>query len=389
MAVVCVTGTGLCFADDGVRLQRFGPNTTTGLSSAIRVSNADLVHTTQLLPGAVIATEADLQTADVLTSLGELLREFQSSGDDIVKLNVYVRDAEVRDAFATTLARWGESRLPSVSYVATPLPDERALVALDAVFVSRLPNAQRLPTLHRVARIAEEKRHSQAAVLPAGDVVYVAGQAEPGALVEATRATLDGLLKTLAHLALDRRHIVQVKCFLQPMSDVATVNEQMAAFFGDGLIPPVSYVEWISGSAPIEIELVAWASPGESSDTLSYATPPWMKSSPVFSRLSRIHGNDRIYTSGLYSELAGSGEEQVRAVFKQLRQVLDLSGSDLRHLAKATYYVSDADASRQLNQLRPEYYDPQRPPAASKATVADVAGKNRSLTLDMIAAPIR
>ena len=52
---------------------------------------------------------------------------------------------------------------------------------------------------------------------------------------------------------------------------------------------------------------------------------------------------------------------------------------------KATYYVADDDSSNKLNDLRPKYYDPARPPAASKAKVAGSGMENTSVTLDIIA----
>lgn len=73
----------------------------------------------------------------------------------------------------------------------------------------------------------------------------------------------------------------------------------------------------------------------------------------------------------------------------KLPDILKASGSDMRHLAKATYYVSDNDASAKLNELRPKFYDPQRPPAASKAQVFGVGVADKSLTLDMIAVPAK
>jgi enamine deaminase RidA (YjgF/YER057c/UK114 family) len=76
-------------------------------------------------------------------------------------------------------------------------------------------------------------------------------------------------------------------------------------------------------------------------------------------------------------------------VFDRLKDILDRTGSDFRHLAKATYYVSADDASRKLNELRPRYYDPKRPPAASKAVVAGVGMTERTVTLDMIAVPAK
>jgi len=78
----------------------------------------------------------------------------------------------------------------------------------------------------------------------------------------------------------------------------------------------------------------------------------------------------------------------VRDLFEQLREVLAATGSDLRHLAKATYYVTDEDASDALNKLRPEYYDPARPPAASKATVHGVGAADRTVSMDMIAVAV-
>ena len=47
----------------------------------------------------------------------------------------------------------------------------------------------------------------------------------------------------------------------------------------------------------------------------SWDTPPGMKASPVFSRVSRIHDNRRIYLSGLYGEEAGDGAAQVTSIF--------------------------------------------------------------------------
>jgi enamine deaminase RidA (YjgF/YER057c/UK114 family) len=75
----------------------------------------------------------------------------------------------------------------------------------------------------------------------------------------------------------------------------------------------------------------------------------------------------------------------VGEIFDALGGIAKQTGSDLEHLVKATYYVTDADASRQLNELRPRYYNPLRPPAASKAMVRGTGQSGRTVTLDMIA----
>ena len=179
-----------------------------------------------------------------------------------------------------------------------------------------------------------------------------------------------------------------IKCFLQPMVESDVVEQEIIKFFADDLAPPVAYVEWVS-SLPIEIELVAHAPRMATKETVSYSTPPWMTSSPVFSRVARIHGDQRIYVSDVLTDAAGDGGQQVKSVFGSLQGVLEQAGSSLKHLAKATYYVSSGDASEQLTNLRPLYYDPQRPPSASKAAVRSIGVPNRSFVLDMIAAPAR
>ncbi|MCY2967387.1 MAG: Rid family hydrolase, partial [Planctomycetota bacterium] len=98
-------------------------------------------------------------------------------------------------------------------------------------------------------------------------------------------------------------------------------------------------------------------------------------------------GKSLIFVSGLYGKSSNAGTEEVTEIFSGLEQTLKQAGSNLRHLAKATYFVSTEDASAKLNELRPKYYDPQRPPAASKAAVIGTGMPGKTLTLDMIAVP--
>jgi enamine deaminase RidA (YjgF/YER057c/UK114 family) len=100
-----------------------------------------------------------------------------------------------------------------------------------------------------------------------------------------------------------------------------------------------------------------------------------------------IADGDTIFVSGIFAEAAKSAPEQVEEIFATLTDALKNMGGDLRHLVKATYYVSDDESSRALNNLRPNYYDAERPPAASKALVRGVGRPKRTVTLDMIAVP--
>jgi enamine deaminase RidA (YjgF/YER057c/UK114 family) len=137
---------------------------------------------------------------------------------------------------------------------------------------------------------------------------------------------------------------------------------------------------------PIEIELIAAAGAptGKEPDAIEFITPPGMKPSPVYAKITRVNRGRLIYVSSLYSPEHRNATTQVREVFGELHKLMQEAGGDLKHLAKATYYVSAADVSKALNDIRPDYYDPLRPPAASKAQVRGVAMPHRTFTMDMI-----
>ena len=103
-----------------------------------------------------------------------------------------------------------------------------------------------------------------------------------------------------------------------------------------------------------------------------------------YSRVTRVNHGRRIYVSGLYAT-GKTGEAQVKNFFDQLRAVLKKTGGDLDHLAKATYFVADDEANKQLNVQRLRVYDARRPPAASKATVTATGRKDCGLVGDFIA----
>ncbi|MDF1844832.1 MAG: Rid family hydrolase [Rubripirellula sp.] len=370
-------------ADPKSKIQRYGDSLT---NSVVTVNGRDLAHTHQLLP-AERGLQATEQIEDVFQQLKNVINDSGSSVDDLIQVNLYVASPEVAVAAHGHLTHWIPANArPAVTTVETPLPQD-ASFGMDAIYAVR--QSEQLSKISKAPHSAQPPNSSlpksQIRILPQGDVVYVSGQAKPGNLAMATRVTLEGLQQTLDHLKLRRTDIVRVKCFLQPMSEVEVVNLELTRFFAIDALPAISHVEWIGGdSRPIEIELVVAASALKTSATISYETPPGMKASPVFSRVARIHGNHRIYVSALISDSAGEGTEQVQSIFEQLIRRLKPARSNLRHLAKAEYYVTSASSSSALNQIRPLYYDPARPPAASKAMVRGIGHADRAVSIAMI-----
>src|SRR5215204_3430487 len=328
------------------------PSATSGTATAVVVGDIPLVHTAQMLPlnprGELIEEPTlDAQIAHVLAKLDQVLRSAQSELRLVVKLNVYLSRAEDLQPVQGALSRCFTSPAkPAASFVVGNLAVQGARVAMDAI----APVSAKMRRDSTTA-VTNENGCAQAAVLAGGGKVYVSGMADTNALPIATRKTLEKLSAAIAHLGLNQSHIVQLKSFLQPMSEVATVRQEIVNFFG-GQAPPLVFVDWISKAPnpPIEIELIATA-PGDFSreaDSVSFITPPGTIGSKVYSRVARVNHGKLIFFSGLYGMKSETGAGQIREIFGTIKGVLAKCGSDLEHLAKATYYVSDDEASNQL-----------------------------------------
>lgn len=361
-----------------IELRSIAPQAKTGSAAAVVVDDVPLVHTAQVFAPADITDPAQA-VDDVLRRTADVLAAANSQLGRVVRWHFYVAtDAEAAVVQRKLAERYDDSYRPAVTYAAGKLAEAGSLIAADCVAVASQPAAERT-----VVRLPG------AAVLPPTHKLYISGDARSGELDVAARGTLEALENSLRFAGLDWSDVVQLKTFLTPIDGAAEVRRVMARFFGERPVPVLTFVEWKSSGVPIEIELVAAAKPevAPATETVEFLTPTGMTSSPVFSRAARVHSAQTIYTSGLYGEGATDAPGRVRAILSQLGELSKQTGGDLKHLVKATYYCSSDESSGLLNKIRPEYYDPQRPPAASKAIVAGVGRPDCDLTVDMILVP--
>lgn len=339
---------------------------------AKNAGNVPLLFTEQVLPvddsGAVVSPgDAVGQITHLITIVGELLETHQSGWEKAARIHLCVTSPEVeKEVRAVTEAIFRDVPL---TWVVSKLPKPGALVAVDVVATTEFG----------------EKGGPRAKVLPAGVRIFVSGQASSLKGMEAaTRGTMEQLQNTMEQLGRSLSDSAQIKSFLGPMDDADIAREVIAEFFPEGETPPLVFVEWKS-SRPIEIELVA--SGGRSrpgSEPMEFITPAGMTASPVYCRVVRVNFGKLIFVSGLNGDDIYKPNGQVNVLFGQLKELVEAHKSDLRHLVKGTYYVSESDVSTEFNKVRPDYYDPARPPAASKAMVAG-CGDGSTITIDMIA----
>lgn len=353
-------------------------------TACVVTSGEDLLHTTQIT--SLTPSDLTAQTNGVIKSLTRLLSERGSAWENIVKLNVYATSDEDAQSVTSILkTHFPEDKLPAIACVATALSHTSAKVAIDAVAVT-----------NKSQTISPD---AFASVLKMGPRVYVSGQAEKGdgTVSDATQKTMDSLGRTLSFLGLNSTNVIQLKCFITPISAVPDAKREIEKWFSSHppetapsnpvQMAPVSFVEWQS-ALPIEIEMIASAPSLTSGPLIETRTPPGMTSPAVYSRLTIARHPASIYLSGMYPATATAPPStQLRSLFSRLKQCLDLTGSDWMHLAKATYYVSNNDLSKEHNTVRPDYFSPRRPPAASKANVRGVGKPGHGISMDFIVVP--
>jgi enamine deaminase RidA (YjgF/YER057c/UK114 family) len=370
------------------RLRSIGADATAGTAKAVVVEDGALVHTAAFQPvdadGRVQgAGDADAQAAYVLENLKVALAAAGASAGRLVRLHVYVADASVVpavDRALTNLRSQGASP-PAVTIVESRMPRAGVLVAMDAVAVTTRATRAGAPERLAVSGLAPVPGGgAHVAVQPEGPFAIVSGRAAPGELETAVRGTMEQLRADLQSIGLGFEHAVHVKTFLSDMTRATDVQQIVASVF-QGTAPPQVVTEWRDASLPVEIELVA-AAPGAVSggERLSLVEPI----SSRFSRVARVFAGQPVFVSGLVGTSTDPAT-QVREIFKEMSRLLEQAGSDMRHLVKATYYVSDKTADAEINTIRPTIFDAARPPAASKISVQGTGRSGKGAVIDMIA----
>jgi enamine deaminase RidA (YjgF/YER057c/UK114 family) len=359
-------------------------------TTAVIVDKMPLLHTRQLFPfdsqGKLVGEGSpDQQIEQVLANLEAVLEDSGSAMTELIRVNVYALSTSIVSKVHQQLGERLDANVrPAITSVLTPLPRRGVVIAIDAVAGAAESSAA--VVLKRCNSVAGNDGCADAAILPAGGIAYLSGQPEGFDLTTLpSTKSMTRLMKTLRQLKLAPEHVVQVKVFLNPITASDQVLHEVQSFFPEQLAPPVVFVEWLA-ALPVEIEMIAQLPPSDGPvEPVEYFDPPEFHPSNTFSRVALMRAPRQIYIAGLYANKPSRGQPQADLLFGQLDEVLQQTGSDMRHLVKATYYVSDDDAARWVDRTRPKVFDPVRPPAASKLMVHGVGHSQRTMTVDMIA----
>jgi enamine deaminase RidA (YjgF/YER057c/UK114 family)/rhodanese-related sulfurtransferase len=344
--------------------------------AAVAPANATLAYTTQLsAPNS--AVDATRQVESILKQLDGLLGKVGASRDTLVRINLYATSDEAVSSARRALEAAGV-KCPAAPVV-TDLPKAGAMAAIEAIAVAS--GVERSPVPGEVRLLKSDR------------AVYISGMAaaKPD-VAEATRGTMAQLDGVLRHLGIPKANVTTVKSFLRGEAGAVDAARGEIAKYFDGNPPPLTWVNWTTKDA-IEIELVAEVPDAKAAghesetDTVTFLTPPGATTSPLYSKVTIVHpGGRMIYTSGVVA--SGEGRDataETRLALAAMKEAVTKAGGDFEHLVKATYYPSSDAATQALTKVRPEFYNPKRPPAASRALVRSTGTPGSQLTFDLIA----
>ncbi len=362
-------------------VRRAGTNSVTRMSEAVVVGDTALWYSSRIVAtpdtSGQRAKGLGDQTRSVLKQLDEQLGQANGGTPHVIRLNITLASSEAGPAVCKDLeSHYPADRRPVVTITGGLMPESDVLISIDAVGV-----------LGDLAAAAKSELLGQGAACPAGPKVFISGKAAQGNLAAGTRDTLKQIDDNLKYLGLTKADIVQLRGFVMPLDEIDSYDAEIKNYFGDVPVPAVTFTHWISSGYLVEIEAVVKDTSREPAKQIEFVTPPGETASPVYCRVCRVPAGPLIFTTGLTGESDAESANEVVQIFEKLKPLLVDQGSDLRHMAKATYFCADDASSVSLNTLRPKLYDPERPPAASKAIVPHVGFPGHAITLDMIAVP--
>ncbi|MEX2512091.1 MAG: RidA family protein [Cyclobacteriaceae bacterium] len=369
------------------------PNDETGSSLATVVGNVPLAFTDQIFPldksgNLVGGTDIESQVIQVFKNMEMMLESAGTDLSNLLRINVYLQhENHAQQVLEEIRELLPEGAFPAITLINGGQPREKVLLTMDGVATApHSSNSEGAVSLHLAEGLNGKTNRSGVAILPSGRKVFISGQAEPGDdLLEASDKTMQNLFATLAYIGASARDVVQIKAFINPIEDAAAVEEVIVAFFRGQKAPPIVMVEWLQEESKAEIELIASA-PENTNDkeAVSYYAPPWMSQATTFSRVVDVKSGGLFFTSGLYAEEGSDEEAKARNLFRTLSRLLQKAGSDYDNLVKATYYPSHEKGREGLVNVRTEFYNPERPPAASLIRIQGTGRQGVNLNVDMI-----
>ncbi len=125
---------------------------------------------------------------------------------------------------------------------------------------------------------------------------------------------------------------------------------------------------------------------------LHFLNPTALAPPAGYSHVAVASGGTIVFLSGQVAtdregKLVGAGDlaAQTRQVFENLRAGLEAAGTDFAHVAKLTFYVTDASKIAVVRGIRDAFVDTRHPPASTAVEIRRLVREEFLIEVDAVA----
>jgi 2-iminobutanoate/2-iminopropanoate deaminase len=343
----------------------------------------------------LINGDAARQTQRAMENVKAILEAAGSSFDDVVKTTIFLSDLADFPKVNDVYARYFPTMPPARATVQVSALSRGARVAIEAVAISRAPEAAAAPAAVSTNQAPKAiGPYSQAMQAGAGSLLFVSGQipVDPasGELVQGdiaaqTERVMENLKSVLANAGASFSDVVKTNVYMVDLlGDGTKMNETYGRYFQKSF-PARATVQMaaLPKGARIEIECVAVVPGG--------AAGMAQARKPVGAYTQAVGAGSFLFVSGQTPvdpatghTILGDAGAQTERVMQNLKAVLDAAGASFEKVVKTTVFVADMADYAKVNEAYGRYFGKSLPARATVQVAALPRGAR--VVIDAVAA---
>lgn len=254
----------------------------------------------------------------------------------------------------------------------------RPLPVLTVVHVGGLPMPGAQVVFESIAIARKE-------VNPHG-LAFISGQAatSPGPLdpVEPLAAkSFERLRAAVAAAGAGPRDVLRVTCFFSSLEDLNRIRVQFDREYPQAARNYLQ-AQRVPTQALAECEAVARLSSPPAAP-LEVRNPAGAQPAASYSQVALVAAPQLVFT-GMQASY-GFRDDDARLAFERLGKTAEQAGTSLKHAAFAGFYPLSASIAQQVRRVRAEFFDSDRPPAATMLAFESLPAMDAGFAVDLIA----
>ena len=288
-----------------------------------------------------------------------------SSGASIVKLRAFVAGSgDLRRVPAIVSETFTEKHLP--------------LPAVSVIQIGALPMEGAQVVIESIAVAKKEMN-------PSG-LVFVSGQAASSdtplqKVATLAQKSIADLKTALQAAGAGPADALRVTCFCSTLEDHTAVRAVVETDYRHAALNFVQ-LQRSPFRSVVDCEAIAKAS-RKAQGRVQFENPAGLTQSPNFSQLALVSAPRLVFSGTQVSY--GYQDSDARLAFQRLAKALEAGGSSVKDIAFASFYPLSSSIAEQVRRIRFEFFDKQRPPAATMQPFEGLPAMDAGFAVEVVA----